>query len=493
MYRNRSASASAREPRDPSGRGAQGPGAWREFGARLRQWRRRAGLTQAQLGAGIGYDHTAVSKIEHGARRVTPRTAERIDELLGAGGDVLAACLRAETAELPLPDPFVPFAAVLLRPPLPIGAETDRQGAETARDGADAAPDAEVLPAPARLPDYGLLCPLHDAEGCAVPAPDELAALYAQFCAADPAAAPPLDAATAHALAGLLAAQLRAGETGVPPGLVAAVERTLHVVLARLAAAPADRRGPLARLAAEHAHAAGALRMQDGRNATAMACFDRALTWAELAGDRATLVGTLSDLSILARLDGDPAAALGYAREIDRVAPGRPWAGAMGRISRARARALTGDVRGTVREIGLARTHVERLDDRDEADVPWLSIASMRLRVESAAAAALRDLAAAVDDPRLARRALAATETALGLLGPTQLPSTRLLFTVRAADCHACAHDPRTAVELLGPALESAPAAALPALVGHELRGLRGRLARYGPQAARRLAEPTGP
>ncbi|MFF2079282.1 helix-turn-helix domain-containing protein [Kitasatospora sp. NPDC058162] len=466
MHRNRSAPAAP-----PDG---QQPGAWREFGARLRHWRRRAGLTQAQLGAGIGYDHTAVSKIEHGSRRVAPRVAERIDALLDAGGELVAACLRAETAGLPL---LAPFGPGLLRPPLPGGGGSGGVG-------------EPAFIAPARLPDYGLLCPLHDAEGCRVPEPGELAALYAEFCTADPATAPPLDAATAHALAGLLAAQLRAGETAPLPGLVAAVERTLHVVLARLAVAPAAQRRPLARLAAEHAHAAGALRMQDGRNATAMACFDRALTWAELAGDRATQVGTLSDLSILARLDGDPLAALGYAREIDRVAPGRPWAGAMDRISRARARALTGDVRGTVRDIALARAHLEHIDARDEADVPWLSIASMRLRVESAAAAALRDLAAAVDDPRLARRALAATETALGLLGPTQLPASRLLFTVRAADCHACAHDPRAAVELLGPALEAVPVTALPALVGHELRGLRERLARYGPRAAGRLVEP---
>ncbi|MEV7601413.1 helix-turn-helix transcriptional regulator [Kitasatospora sp. NPDC089797] len=459
----------------------QDPYAWREFGALLRHWRRRAGLTQAQLGAGIGYDHTAVSKIEHGTRRVAPRVAERIDGLLRAGGELVAACLCAESAGL---SPLGPLPAGVLRPPLP--------GGGPGGAGAAGGPVATGAVAPARLPDYGLLCPLHDAEGCAVPPPDELAACYAEFCAADPALAPPLDAVTAHALAGLLAAQLRAAEAGVRPELVAAVERTLHVVLARLAVAPAAQRRPLARLAAEHAHAAGALRMQGGRNATAMACFDRALSWAELAGDQATLVGTLSDLSILARLDGDPVAALGYAREIDRLAPDRPWAGAMGRISRARARALTGDVHGTVRQIALARAQVEHIDDRDEAVVPWLSIASMRLRVESAAAAALRDLAAAVDDPRLARRALAATETALGLLGPDQLPATRLLFTVRAADCHACAHDPRAAVELLGPALETAPAAALPALVGHELRGLRERLARYEPQAARRLAELTG-
>lgn len=68
MQRNRVVPAAA-VPAPPTGRGQD---AWREFGARLRHWRRRAGLTQAQLGAGIGYDHTAVSKIEHGARRVTP-------------------------------------------------------------------------------------------------------------------------------------------------------------------------------------------------------------------------------------------------------------------------------------------------------------------------------------------------------------------------------------------------------------------------------------
>ncbi|WP_234326580.1 helix-turn-helix transcriptional regulator, partial [Streptomyces sp. NRRL S-495] len=38
---------------------------WQAFGLRLRQWRRRAGLTQAQLGAEIGYDHTAVSNPPH--------------------------------------------------------------------------------------------------------------------------------------------------------------------------------------------------------------------------------------------------------------------------------------------------------------------------------------------------------------------------------------------------------------------------------------------
>ncbi|MGW4898413.1 helix-turn-helix domain-containing protein, partial [Kitasatospora sp. NPDC004240] len=94
----------------------------------------------------------------------------------------------------------------------------------------------------------------------------------------------------------------------------------------------------------------------------------------------------------------------------------------------------------------------------------------------------------------LARRAVDAAEGALRLLGPEQLPATRLLFTVRVADCHLCADDPQTAVELLAPALAEAPAD-VPAIVGHELRGLRGRLAarrwRRPDHAAagRRLAE----
>ncbi|MFE7532080.1 helix-turn-helix domain-containing protein, partial [Kitasatospora sp. NPDC057542] len=115
MQRNRVAPAAA-VPAPPTGRGRD---AWREFGARLRHWRRRAGLTQAQLGAGIGYDHTAVSRIEHGARRVNPRVADRIDGLLGAGGELRAACQRAESAELRVLDAVSP---ALFRPPRPGGA-----------------------------------------------------------------------------------------------------------------------------------------------------------------------------------------------------------------------------------------------------------------------------------------------------------------------------------------------------------------------------------
>ncbi|MER5863452.1 helix-turn-helix transcriptional regulator [Kitasatospora sp. NPDC002040] len=467
----------------PSGIPAGTPPAdsWRAFGERLRHWRRLAGLTQAQLGTEIGYDHTAVSRLEHGTRRATPRVADRLDQLLSTGGELRAACQRAERAEQTEP----PVPAGLTRPPLPGGVPLELPPLPL---------PLLVGQPPGRLPDYGMLCPLHGAAGCAVPVAADIAALHLAFCSADPAAAAPLDADTAHALAGLLAAHLRAGEAHSHPDTAAAVERTLGAVLARLPHTPAGRRRPLVRLAAEYAHAAGVLRMQHGRNATAMACLDRALSWAELADDPATQVAALSDMSTLARLDGDPATALGYAREIGRAAPGRHWAAAMSQVGQARAHALAGDVRQTVRHIGRARLHLDHIGEHDESDAPWLSIASMQLRVESGAAAALRDVAAAVDDPRLALRAVSAARTALHLLGPHQLPSARLLFMVRIADCHVCAHDPQTAVSLLGPALESA-SPGLPALVGHELRGLRDRLAAHpgrGPEladTARRLTE----
>ncbi|WP_162002604.1 helix-turn-helix transcriptional regulator [Streptomyces sp. CB01881] len=481
MHRNHNGEA--------AGDGPSADALWRAFGTLLRHWRRRAGLTQAQLGAEIGYDHTAVSKLEHGTRRTTPRVADRLDDLLAAGGELRAACRRAEdgppraratpappagpaawarpplpghtgTPETATPPPASPLAALLAPPPAPL----------TALLGGGRPPR--------HLPDYGLLCPLHGAAGCAVPVPGDLAALHAAFCAAGPDTTPPLDADTAHALTGLLAARLRAGETTAGPG-TAVVEETLRVILGRLTRTrSAHARRPLARLAAEYAHAAGGLRMQHGRYATAMACFDRALSWSELADDPATQVAALSDMSSLARLDGDPAAALGYAREIARAAPGRHWAGAMSQIGQARAHGLAGDVRATVRHIARARLHLDHIGEHDEADAAWLGIASMRLRVESGAAAALRDAAASVDDPRLGLRAVDAAETALRLLAPDQLPTTRTLFTIRIADCYLCAHDPQAAVALLAPLL--ADAAALPALARHELRGLRARPAAAG-------------
>ncbi|WP_051738450.1 hypothetical protein, partial [Kitasatospora setae] len=341
----------------------------------------------------------------------------------------------------------------------------------------------------ASLPDHDVQCPLHGATGCQPPPPATAVALHAAFCA-DPAA--PLDTDTVHALAAVLGAQLHSAERAVGergPGGV--IEGTLRAVVTRLADAPARHRRVLARLAAEHAHAAGSLRLHGGRPATAMACFDRALGWAALADDPTTQAAALSDMAVLGLLDDDPASAGDYAREIRRAAPGRHWSDALADLGEARATALAGDIRATVRHIGRARQHLDRPGTvAAEEHVPWLAPAALRLRVESGSSAALRDLAAATADPRLARRALTAATAALELLGDGQLPAARAMLTVRIADCHLCADDPHTALAALAPLLtpDRTPLPGFPALVRHELRGLRGRLAtgadRWGPAAA---------
>uniref|UniRef100_UPI000690F2D9 hypothetical protein n=1 Tax=Kitasatospora phosalacinea TaxID=2065 RepID=UPI000690F2D9 len=363
----------------------------------------------------------------------------------------------------------------LLRPPLPPGAT------------APAGPVPTTDDCPASLPDHDVQCPLHGAAGCQPPPPATAVALHAAFCA-DPAA--PLDTDTVHALAAVLGAQLHSADRAVGergPGTV--IEGTLRAVVARLADAPVRHRRVLARLAAEYAHAAGSLRLHGGRPATAMACFDRALGWAALADDPTTQAAALSDMAVLGLLDDDPASAGDYAREIRRAAPGRHWADALATLGEARATALAGDVRATVRHIGRARQYLDRPEDLPDAEVhvPWLAPAALRLRVESGSSAALRDLAAATADPRLAQRALTAATAALDLLDDGRLPVARAMLTVRIADCHLCADDPHTAIAALTPVLAT-DGAPLPALVRHELRGLRGRLAagagRWGAGAA---------
>lgn len=102
----------------------------------------------------------------------------------------------------------------------------------------------------------------------------------------------------------------------------------------------------------------------------------------------------------------------------------------------------------------------------------------MRLRVESGAAGALRDLAVATGDRRFALRAIGAAGTALGLL-PAGMLSARMLFLARMADAHACAGDLSAAQAVAGPVLDTTEVTPS-TLLGQELRGLHGRLAARG-------------
>ncbi|MFD7864318.1 helix-turn-helix domain-containing protein [Streptomyces sp. NPDC059783] len=443
---------------------------WRAFGARLRQWRRRAGFTQAQVGARVGYDHTAISKLEHGSRRTPLPLARRLDELLGAEGDLLSACEAADAQER------AGDVQVVRRGPLP--------GEPAGGTLLATLPPGAVTPT--ALPAYGLVCPTHGRAGCTVPALADVSALHAAFCALGPdtRSHPALDDDTVHALTALLAVCLRADEERAWPGATAVVERTLHAMLRWMALPAAPYQRLLAPLAAEYAQSAGCLRLLWGRNGTAMAWLDRSLLWAAVAGHVGTQVAALSDMSTLARLEGDGPSALAYGGAIGQAAAGRPWAAAMSDMYQARGHAVRGDASRTLRHIDRARSRLDRIGERDEAEAPWLSVASVRLRVESGAAGALRDLAAATGDRRYALRAVDATGAALGLL-PPGLHSARMLFLARMADAHACAGDLSAAQAVAGPVLDTAeinPST----LLGQELRGLHARL------AARSGARPDG-
>ncbi|MFI9627959.1 helix-turn-helix domain-containing protein [Streptomyces sp. NPDC052042] len=444
--------------------------AWRAFGIRLRRWRRRAGLTQAQVGARVGYDHTAISKLEHGTRKTPLPLARRLDDLLTAGGDLLGAC-EAAAAEGP---GTAPEDGALARRAATGARTRPLPGEPAGGDLPSMLPPDTVLPA--RLPAYGLVCPVHGRDGCAVPGLADTVALCSAFCDPGPAAAayPPLDTDTVHALTALLAVCLRADEERAWSGATAVVERTLHAMLRWMALPDAPYQRQLAPLAAEYAQSAGCLRLLRGRNATAMAWLDRSLVWADLAGHVGTEVAALSDMSTLARLEGDASSALSYGGAIRQAAAGRDWAAAMSDLYLARGHAMRADPRQTIRHINRSRRCLERIGERDEGEAPWLSVASVRLRVESGAAGALRDLAAATGDRRLALRAVEAGRDALSLL-PSGMRSARALLLVRLADAHACAHDPQTALAIARPVLDTAEAAAS-ALIGRELRGLLDRL-----------------
>jgi transcriptional regulator with XRE-family HTH domain len=61
----------------------------RRFGRRLRHWRQAAGRTQAELGRMLMYDPSYISRVESGERWPPRQVAQRCDELLGAGRELV--------------------------------------------------------------------------------------------------------------------------------------------------------------------------------------------------------------------------------------------------------------------------------------------------------------------------------------------------------------------------------------------------------------------
>ncbi|MFD6436842.1 helix-turn-helix domain-containing protein [Streptomyces venezuelae] len=445
-----------------------GPG-WAEFGRLLRFHRRRAGLTQLQLGRRVGYHHSFISRLEGGLREPPFDLVNRLDAVLGAGGRLTA--LVASPPASPCAPGLLPTTPTLFSP-IP-GA--DAHGA----DALGAAPSLTAQPWPLRLPAEGLACPLHGRVGCATPdreaVTDLLAGLTGPYDRVGETAG--AEAELLHGLTAVLACLIREAFGRATDACASTVERLLRGVARWAEAVNAGGRLPSGqlRLAAQYAQVAGRLRMERGQGGVAMAWFGHGLRWADAAQDAEARATLLSDMSTLVRLDGDPASMLGYAQAIGAVDGRRRWMMTLADLYQARAYALGQDVAACRRHLSMARRRFARLDDRDRLEAPWLSGAEGVLRVESAVGGALRDLAVVTGDRAVARRAVEATARSYALLPPV-MRSTRLLLTLRLADSWACAGDPVAAVTLAGPVLEEA-VGARELMVAVELRGLHRRLA----------------
>ncbi|WP_327289219.1 helix-turn-helix domain-containing protein [Streptomyces sp. NBC_01198] len=76
-------------------------GVMKTVGRQIKAWREAASLTQAELGAAIGYGEEMVSKVERGARVPKPAFLDNADRVLDAGG--ILAAMKPDVAEARYP------------------------------------------------------------------------------------------------------------------------------------------------------------------------------------------------------------------------------------------------------------------------------------------------------------------------------------------------------------------------------------------------------
>lgn len=76
-------------------------GVMKTVGRQIKVWREAANLTQAELGAAIGYGEEMVSKVERGVRVPKPAFLDNADRALGAGG--ILAAMKPDVAEARYP------------------------------------------------------------------------------------------------------------------------------------------------------------------------------------------------------------------------------------------------------------------------------------------------------------------------------------------------------------------------------------------------------
>ncbi|WP_196778142.1 helix-turn-helix domain-containing protein [Lentzea aerocolonigenes] len=421
-----------------------------EFGRELRRLREQAGLTQVQLAARLGYHHTYVSKIESGTREPRIAFASKADDVLGAGGALLAAATRVRarqrtdlgivTATATVPVPRAPHAG----------------------DSPRASPAGEV-----QLPAYGVTCPSHGSDGCAAPVPAGLADVPG-------VAGRTVGTETLHGFTALLTTYIEADIRAVGGDLAQTVEQALRTLMTVVPKARGDHAGGLLQLAARYADLAGWMRVKRGQHGIAMTWLQRGVEWALASDGLATACESLGRMSVIAMIEGDGLTALEYSRAAAAVDGSRRWTAVHAQLGQARAWALLGDHREFAALTHSARRGAERLGDRDRIEAPWLTGVEGETFTASHLAAGLRDLAKATGDREMAGRAAAFAATSLSNV-PSRMHGSRLVLTLRLADSEACRGDLDTAVHIARPVMP-AVTASLNTTIRHELDGLRVRL-----------------
>ncbi|MEU4393837.1 helix-turn-helix transcriptional regulator [Kribbella sp. NPDC023855] len=427
------------------------------FGRELRRLREQAGLTQVQLATRLGYSHTYVSKLESGARVPRITFAGGADELLDAGGSLIALATNARARRHKDSDKGFADGSVRVPPPRPSVAFR------------------AVRPQPARifrLPTFGITCPLHGMDGCTASTPaDGLDGLIGEEVRT-------AGTETVHGLAALLVSFIEADVEGRGGDLLGPVEQTLGAITGLLPKAPEPITVALLRLAAQYADLAAWLRVKRAQQGIGMAWLHRSVEWASAARDHATACVALSSMSALALLEGDGATAVGYAQAAGSVDNGRRWIGVQARLDEMRGHAQLGDWREVARLSTEAQRGADRLGDLDRIEAPWLFDAEGATFIASHLAGALRDLTERTGDAAIACRAVTFAESALTTM-PARMPLSRVLLTLRLADSHACGGAIDAAVAVARPVLADAEAAGS-TLIDRELDRLRTRLATRG-------------
>lgn len=413
-----------------------------EFGRELRRLREQAGLTQVELADCLGYHHTYVSKIESGAREPRIAFASKADDVLEAGGTLLAlvtkvrARVRANPGITTIPPPLAPHG---------------------------------VLPPPdqVQLPVFGITCPVHGSVGCAAPVPARLADVPG-------VAGRTVGTETLHGFTALLVTYVEADISAISENLSVLVEETLRALMGVVPKARGEHADGLLRLAARYADLAGWLRVKRGQHGIAMTWLHRSLEWALASGGLPTACETLNSMSVIAAVEGDGVTALEHAQAAAAVDPSRRWTEVLAKLDQARAHALLGDHREFTALSEAARRAADRLGERDRIEAPWLIGAEGETFIASHLAGGLRDLAEITGLTEMADRAVTYAETSL-LKVPSRLHSSKLMLTLRLADSHACRGDLDAAVAIARPVVPTVTAA-LNTQLYHELGKLRGRL-----------------